>query len=283
MPSPFPGMDPYLEAPDIFPGVHNSLAVRIQAVLNGVLPAHYYAKLESRAEVGIGGGGGGDAARRRVPDVAVVRGPNELPAASAAVLVEPAESKSRSYDVVAQDEALDHLYVEVRDRARDHRLVTLIEIVSRSNKEAGRDRRAYLQKQREVLANETNTVELDLLRRGRRAFATRTLEQIVDAIDPPKDYLVLVSRYWRRRGNAVGYQVFPFGLRDPLPEIAVPLREHEDEVPLDLQAVFAADYDAGPFRRGAVDYQRPPDPPLAPDDAAWADQLLRMAGLRGAA
>jgi hypothetical protein len=280
MPSPFPGMDPYLEASDVFPGFHNSLAVRIQGVLNGVLPAHYYAKLESRAEVGVGEGG---AVQRRVPDIAVVRGPAEVPAASAAVLIEPAESRSRSYDVIARGDALDHLYVEVRDTARDHRLVTLIEIVSPSNKEAGRDRRAYLQKQREVLDSNANTVEIDLLRCGRRAFATRTLERIVDALDPPKDYLVLVSRYWRRLGNAVGYQVYPVGLREPLPEVEIPLHEHEDGVPLDLQQVFAADYDAGPYRRGAIDYDGPADPPLSPDDAAWADQLLRGAGARGMA
>jgi hypothetical protein len=69
MPSPFPGMDPYLEAPDIWPDLHEALAGEIRAELNLLLPPPYYARLEVRPEVGIVDDAG--TARRIVPDVTV--------------------------------------------------------------------------------------------------------------------------------------------------------------------------------------------------------------------
>ncbi len=47
MPSPFPGMDPYLESPRRRPDFHNHLAAEICAILNGVLGPHYVASLTS--------------------------------------------------------------------------------------------------------------------------------------------------------------------------------------------------------------------------------------------
>lgn len=70
MPSPFPGMDSYLEAPDIWPDFHSGLAGEIRVELNSSLPPPYYARLEMRPEVGIVEESG--YARRIVPDVAVV-------------------------------------------------------------------------------------------------------------------------------------------------------------------------------------------------------------------
>jgi hypothetical protein len=79
----------------------------------------------------------------------------------------------------------------------------------------------------------------------------------------------------------IGYEVFPCGLREWLSCLPVPLKEGEDEVPLDLQFVFNRAYDSGPYLRGAVDYTKPPDPPLSPDAAAWAEELIRARGLLG--
>lgn len=283
MPSPFPGMDPYLEARKPFRNLHNRLASGIHDALNETLPAGYYATVEARPEIGIADD---DAAGRTVvPDVAVLR-PARVPAvahARAAVADDPQTGRARSYEVEVRDEVFSHAFVEVREADND-KLVTLIEIVSPSNKRAGRDRRAYLKKQRDARAVGVNTVEIDLLRSGKRLLTSRELAEILDRIEPPKDYLVLVSRYWRRLGGAVGFQIFPFGVRDPLPAVEVPLHEHEiEQVILDLQAVFTRVYDVGPYRRGSVDYNAAPIPPLSPDDAAWADQLLRRAGARGAA
>ena len=43
---------------------------------------------------------------------------------------------------------------------------------------------------------------------------------------------------------------------------------------------FFSFYDRGPYRRGAVDYGRDPEPLLDSDDLQWVYQQLREHGLR---
>jgi hypothetical protein len=96
-------------------------------------------------------------------------------------------------------------------------------------------------------------------------------------LKPPPDYLVVLSRSWQRFEDQRRCFARPWSVREMLPCIPIPLREGETEVPLDLQYVFNRAYDGGPYRRGAVDYSRPPRPPLTDEDAAWAEDLLRAA------
>ena len=278
MPSPFPGMDPYLEAPDIWPDLHEALAGEMRAELNLLLPQPYYARLEVRPEVGIVDDAG--TARRIVPDVAVIK-PSDAPTAPATVTVsERRVTLSASVEVIVAAEALRHQVVEIRDASRGHKLITLIEIVSPSNKRVGVDRRAYLRKQREVLESDASLVEIDLLRAGERLLPNAELEAYLIGLDPQPAYLVLVNRAWCRLGVEMAYQLFAVSLREVLPCIAIPLGEGEDEVKLDLQWVFNQAYDRGPYRRGAVDYEGDPEPPLDPDDLQWVYQQLREHGLR---
>jgi hypothetical protein len=172
-------------------------------------------------------------------------------------------------------EPIRHAYVEIRDPSRGHALITLIEIVSPSNKCRGPDRRAYLQKQSEVLESDASLIELDLLRTGERLLADPEVQAYVAGVQPPPDYLVLVNRAWQRAGGIRAVQIFPILLAEALPVIPAPLRQGQEELPLDLQFLFSRAYDSGPYRRGAVDYDRPPEPPLVGDQAAWADQRLR--------
>ncbi len=228
MPSPFPGMDPYLEAPHIWPDLHHALAAEIRSELNQTLPSPYYARLEMRPELGL--------------------------------LADP----------------IRHHFVEIRDSSQGHKLITLIEIVSPSNKRPGPDRQAYERKQRELLESDASLVELDLLRDGRRVLPDLNLEAMIRDLPEPTAYVVLVNRAWRRSPGSSAYQVFPIGLREWLPCISVPLKEGEDEVTLDLQLAFNRAYDSGPYRRGAVDYAgTPAEPPLSKEDAAWAAELTR--------
>jgi hypothetical protein len=271
-------MDPYLEAPDIWPDLHDALAGEIRGALNGSLPAPYYARLEMRPEIGIVEDE--SALRRIIPDVAVVRRPARLAESAVALVEAPRTRISKSLEVEVASEPIRHAFVEVRDPSRGHRLVTLIEIVSPANKAPGPDRRAYLRKQREVLESDASLVELDLLRHGERLLMQRELERFVQQLRPEPDYLVLVNRAWRRAAGSTAYQVFPVTLAEPLPCIPIPLREDRDDVPLDLQFVFSNAYDRGPYRRGAVDYSQPPDVPLPSELADWADQCLQAAGLR---
>jgi len=269
-------MDPYLEAPDIWPDFHNGLAGEIRAELNNSLPPPYYARLEMRPEVGIVEEAG--YTRRIVPDVAVVRRPQrDAGVESIAVLSSPRTTLSRSVEVTVRSEPIRHSYVEIRAPTRGHELVTLIEMVSPSNKRRGPDRRAYLQKQSDVLESGASLIELDLLRSGERLMADPEVQAYLAGVQPPPDYLVLVNRAWQRSGGVRAVQIFPILLAEPLPVIAVPLRQGQDEVLLDLQFIFSRVYDSGPYRRGAVNYHQPPEPPLACDQVAWAEQRLREA------
>jgi hypothetical protein len=267
-------MDPYLESPAIWPDFHDALAGEIRGTLNATLPRPYYARLEMRPEIGIVEPGG--PAPRPVPDIAVVRHPGRPADRGGAVVLDRARAEvTESLDVEILFEPIRHPFVEIRDPTSGHKLITLIEILSPSNKRAGPDRKTYLKKQREVLASDASLIELDLLRCGKRVTPHFHLEAFLAALEPPPAYVVLVNRAERRVDGNTGYQVFPCRLRAWLPCIPVPLRPGEPDVPLDIQFVVNAAYDRGPYHRGAVDYSVPPDPPLAGDDAAWAEALLR--------
>jgi hypothetical protein len=269
-------MDPYLEAPSIWPDFHHAFASEIRNELNQSLPSPYYARVEMRAELGIVEE---DQETRRaiVPDVPVLRQPRQpADAGTVAVLDRPRREESRWVEFEVPGETLRHHFVEILDATRGHKLITLIEVLSPSNKRPGPDRDAYAAKQRDVLQSDASLVEIDLLRGGQRVLPGPVAAASFARIQPTPDYVVLVSRAWRRTDQGLGYRAFPFGLREWLPCVGIPLRREEPEVPLDLQFVFNRAYDGGPYRRGAVDYTRPPDPPLSPEDAAWAEALLHQ-------
>lgn len=269
-------MDPYLESPEIWPDFHDRLAGQISITLNEALPVPYYARLEMRPEVGIVEDEG--LRRRIVPDVAVVRHAHRpVQETSTAVLDGPRTEVSKSFQVKLFAEPIRHHFVEIRDPTHGHKLITLIEIVSPSNKRPGPDRDAYLRKQREVLESDASLIELDWLRTGERLISNVSVAQFLGSLEPPPDYVVLLSRAWQRGEGGLGPLVFPIGLREMLPCIPIPLRQEETEVPLDLQFVFNRAYEGGPYRRGAVNYALPPHPPLREADAAWMEQLLHSA------
>lgn len=132
MPSPFPGMDPYLEAPHIWPDFHHKLASELSTELNGSLPSPYYARLEMRPELGIAEEG--KSRQRIIPDVTVVRHPrHQTTPEGAAVIDRPRRDISTSLEFVVHSDAVRHYFVEIRDSSGGHKLITLIEIRSPSN------------------------------------------------------------------------------------------------------------------------------------------------------
>lgn len=271
MPSPFPGMDPWLEAADIWPDFHDRFANEMSAVLNATLPAPYYARLQMRPEVGVVDDDSGETYQRRVvPDVTVVQVGKPRPHAGSvtALATLPRTEVSEHFKIIVPDAAGRHLSVEVRDPRRRHRLITFIEIVSPSNKTSGPDRDSYMEKHAEVFASDASLIEIDLLRGGKRLLPNPRVKRRLSEFDTPPDYLALVNRAWTRGEGAGDWDLFAIPLRQMLPVIAVPLRINEPDVPLDLQHVFNRAYDAGPYQRGALDYDSPPHPPLAEADYA---------------
>jgi hypothetical protein len=268
MPSPFPGMDPYLEDPGIWPDVHDALAGEIRRTLNKDLPSNYYAQLGVREEIGIIGEG---VSRRMVPDV-IVQSASPIREGGVAVLAEPRVEVDPYVEIEVVNEFQEVNSVEIRDASRDHEVVTIIEILGPTNKRRGPDRELYWKKREEVLASETSLVEIDLLRHGDRSFYGPTIYGRLVEFDPPADYLLLVNRSWKR-GLQTSFQLFPSYVRNPLPVISIPLREGEVETTLDVQYVFSRAYDSGPYRRGAVDYSSDLDGPN--DFVTWARERVR--------
>jgi hypothetical protein len=262
MPSPFPGMDPYLETPDLWPDVHHGLISQIQAVLNPLVRPRYVARVELRVYISDDDDPGREAI---IPDVRIEkakRKSNKKSRATAAVaVVEPLIIP------FLIDDEIEEARIEVR-HLETGALVTLIEVLSPTNKIRGaRGRQSFMAKRQETLASDVHWVEIDLLRAG---VPSVTRPPLV-----PSDYRIVVSRSGKR--NKARY--WPVSVRQPLPVIGVPLRSPDADVPLDLGGVLQAAYDRGAYDV-SIDYRQEPDPPLSTADVAWADQLLRQKRVR---
>ena len=258
MPSPFPGMDPYLEGP-LWPGFHESFITYCREWLVDNLPPGYDADIGERVDLvsGDDDGGGGGRHRVRVPDVSV----RELAGVhassngngSAAVLALEPETLPQGRDVAATPVS----YVEVKEGDAG-RLVTVIELLSPANK-ARPDLGEYGVKRAEVLDAWLGLVEIDLLLSGHRPRLGREPRR--------SDYAAFVTRPGRPRQC----EVYGWNLADPLPNLPVPLLEGDGQIVLDLPAVFTMTYDRGGYPR-RMRYGRPCPAPLEGDAAEWARQ-----------
>jgi len=260
VPSPFPGMDPSLEARGLWPGFHASLITQVRYLLAPRLAPRYFVDVERRVYLI----DGDDPAQRHVvPDVSVTA--VREPAAPAP----PGGRAPRGAVVVlmAQETEVREPRQVIRG-ARGGEVVTVLEVLSPSNKTAGsQGRREYLVKRREVLRSAGHLLEVDLLRGGERLPSVQPL--------PPSDYCVHVSRVATR---PLG-EVYAWSVRDPAPVLPIPLREGDPDVSLDLGEAIRLTYEQSRYDV-ELDYRGEPAPPLSQEDAAWADALLRAAGLR---
>jgi len=262
MPSPFPGMDPYLEDPWLWPDVHAGLITACQELLNRQLRPKYVARVEARVYIE----GEDDPARKEffVPDLRVAKQKGAKKGARvkvAAGITEPV--------IVTDEPGLEVRETFIEVLARDNRsVVTVIEILSPSNKLPGAEgRESYLKKRREVLESNTHWVEIDLLRGGGSLALRRRLQ--------PHEYLVYVSPVeLRPKGNA-----WPIRLDEKLPVVGIPLRKPDPDAALDLQQALATVYERAAIDL-SVDYKTDPNPPLPPALATWADKLLKKKRLR---
>ncbi len=256
----FPGMDPYLEDPRIWSGIHNRFIVYLADQLQPLIRPRYIAAVEERVFVQ------GTEQREIIPDAWLKRHrPEANPSASAALL-------DVDTPMVMQVPELEihESYVEILDRESEQRIVTVVELLSPTNKFAGAGQESYLAKQREVRASQTHLVEIDLLRSGRHVLAVP--EWAVRG-SGPYSYLICVNRAEERRDR---FEWYPRQLRQRLPRIRVPLADGDPDVVLDLQAVLVQTYEAGSYRE-RLRYDRPCLPPLSAEDQVWADGLIRAA------
>lgn len=259
MPSPFPGMDPYIEDPYFWSDFHGNFMGAIRAALNAVLPSRYIASTERHVWV------------RQVdtqkvrslgdPDVQVADKGRSTQRGTAVATAPAPPALAPVLILLPLARQQGSRFVRIVDR-RYRRIVTAVEVLSPSNKVAGEDGDVYRHKRNEYLGSRVNLVEIDFLRTGQRPAL---------GAPPPKpsDYYVLVSR-----ATAFPEVAFwPLSVRDPLPPLAIPLDPDVSDVALDLRACLDRAYEEGRYATD-IDYSQPPIPPLNEGDAAWARELL---------
>jgi hypothetical protein len=250
-------MDPYLEAAGGWEDFHDSFLTYVRDALLDALPDHYVVKIQERVTlVSLPA----REARQVVADVGVsaigeVRGAGGLMTESVAT-VEPV---ALEHDL---EEMATETYLEIR-RQPDRQLVTVIELLSPSNKELpGRD--VYLAKRNALLSQYVHLVEIDLLIRGTRLGMRGPL--------PRGDFYAFVSRAERRPHG----DVYAWRVRHQLPVIPVPLLDPDPAYTLDLGAMFRLTYDRGRYER-SIDYVADPPAFLRPEDRDWARDIARAA------
>ena len=266
MASPFPGMDPYLEDSNIWPGFHHRLADELAAQLNPLIGPKYYADINIRTvleEVTI------NLPHITYPDVGVFEQPSPEPVAGSTgvALAIPPAPVQRAVILPGQTKLRT---VEVR-ATETGELVTTIEILFPYNKRRGEGLDEYRQKRSRLLLSPVHLMEIDLLRGGQRPGP--------ELNDPPleADYMLLVNRY-RGSGAARISDIWPVTLNEPLPLLPVPLLSPDLDVPLDLNAAIRALYSRAGYD-WRLNYRRPAPPPeLQPAMSQWLKQNLPQVG-----
>jgi hypothetical protein len=253
-------MDPYLE--QHWQDVHARLILYACDQLEEQLPSNLIARVEERVVLEAE-----DLDQRSIyPDVKVVERQSRRSAGagepSRASVMEPVIVHYRA-------EPATETFINILDPAAALRLVTVIEILSLANKLPGEGQRQYRQKQRELHAAGVSLVEIDLLRAGQRVLSLPVAKM-------PRQlrttYQVCVRRGWKPDA----FEVYPLSLRQRLPAVRIPLRETDEDVHLDLQAILDQAYRKGRYH-ATIDYHEAPAPPLRGEDARWVKAVLKKA------
>lgn len=262
MPSPFPGMNPYLELPVLWHEFHNRLIVAISDAIAPDLQPRYYVAVETRTyldddnpELLVG-----------IPDALV------LTATESAAIDPTAQAHTNATQTRPKQIRLP-MPVEVKERFLEvrevgtHRVITVIEVLSPKNKRKGEGRVAYEKKRQRVLRSSSHLVEIDLLRENPPMLMVGAATS---------DYRIVVSRATTRPIA----DLYEFQLREPIPCFSLPLKPEDPELMVDLQSILLGVYDRGSYQI-RIDYQQPvPPPKLSEVDQQWVDALL--APIRGA-
>lgn len=259
--SPFPGMDPYLEDPAIFPDLHDRLIAVLGDATFLNLPAGYFAVIGRQTWI--------DVADQWIgADVKLRQG--NAPRSDLASIAATADSTVAPLVIHVAGQERQRTFVEIyQQRGPKRRLITVIEVLSPSNKTSrSSNRKRYLRKQRELLDRDVHLVEIDLLRSGRHTTAVPLADLKRKAGEFA--YHICIHRFDRLDD----YLVYPRGLRESLGTFHVPLHPKDTDLPVNLQVAFDRCYAAGPYQF-EVDYSAsPPKPPLSAENLAWVRERL---------
>src|SRR5713226_3758202 len=227
MPSPFPGMDPYLETDQLWPSFQHQLVTCLYQILLPGLVDKYRARVSQRHYV----------------------------------------TEQALFTSIIREEHHEE-YIEIRQRS-DGRMVTMVDVVSPSNKRTDCGRDAYLEKRREGRSGGASLVEIDLVIQGQPM-----LEYSREGL-PDWDYAVTVTR----STQPDRFEIYTATLQKRLPRFRLPLASDDRDMVVDLHTAFTRSYDQGSFG-GKIDYQRDPVTTLNAADRQWLHDFLKQQKLR---
>lgn len=254
MPSPFPGMDPFLESQE-WSDFHTTYVTVLRELLTPQLRPRYEVKVERRVYIERAFD---EPPRNIEPDVSVIRPWN---GGNATAVASPSQATlAPVLCALPRSERRREAFLSILSKDSEE-VVTVLELLSPGNTRRGSDGRdEYLEKRNEVLDTHTNLVELDLFRGGLRLPMEDSL--------PPGEFYALVSRAGHPRA-----EVYAWTLRDPLPEIPIPLARGDADSRLDLQAAFNIVYDRAGYDY-MLKYDRSVEPPLDANMIGWVETRL---------
>ena len=143
MTSPFPGVDPYIEAQDYWPDFHSSFINYWRDALNDVLPDHYEARIDERLTLIEQPA---ERVKRIEPDLIITRRGSSrgvLAAPAGVGIIEPV-----TVPLIIEEETRE-TFIEIRRRP-ERTVVATLELLSPANKEEP-GRRSYLEKRNALL------------------------------------------------------------------------------------------------------------------------------------
>jgi len=249
--NPFPGMNPWLENPAIWRDVHQRLITTLANSLGPRLRPRYFVAVETHTYISIS------------PDVPIAtRFPDVMVIDRGGPAVEAALAQDSPYLTVELPirEPVEEGYLEVR-LVPTGEVVTVIELLSHTNKQPGSDRKAYLEKRETFLDSDLHFVEIDLLRAG-----------------PPMPHTERAANshyrlFIRRRERPHQARLYPFSVRQPIPTFPLPLLPDDAEPVVDLNALLNTVYDQAGYDL-VLRYDQSPAPPLGAEDTAWAAEVM---------
>ncbi len=254
---PFPGMDPWLEDVRIWRGIHSRLINGLGDELANRLAPRYFVDVDTHTYI----------SRfpeapilSRYPDISITETRGGLRTQAVAV---PAIPGYMELDLPLR-ETLEEAYIEIR-LVPGGEVVTVIELLSHTNKQAGSDRESYLEKRNAYLEADLNFIEIDLLR---SYIPMIEVEPVIQ-----KGYRIFV----RRKARLFKGYLSQFGVRQAIPLIPIPLQPGEEEPLIDLGAILRTLYERVHYDL-VIDYSKPPVPALDKVDASWVQELLSRAG-----
>lgn len=250
---PFPGMDPWLEQPALWRDVHHSLISALRDDLSPRIRPRYFLAVETHTYVTIPPG---LPPTSRYPDAMIIhRGGAPIATTT------PAPTSPFITVELPRHDPLIEGYLEVR-LVPTGEVVTVIELLSHTNKSLGHARDEYIEKRQSILDSHVHFVEIDLLRANPPMPYANT---------HTSDYRV----FMRRREKPFQARVYPFNVREAIPTFPLPLLLDDEEPLVELGALIARVYERASYDL-VIDYTRPPDPPLRQADAEWAHAQMEQ-------